>query len=169
MGQPLRRLTAAVAFSLLAVLAACAPVAQEPEAIAPMPGESRQADANAAASEESTFGEPIGLWEIPREVQMAYAKAICTAPESEFGYAGTFDEATGSCTTSNDMTSDADFLMRGLLSKDATQMRQATHQMLAQAGVQVPECPASGGSDEGTVSNECVIAAMRALTSYLSD
>jgi hypothetical protein len=166
------RLSAVVTFSLLATLAACATVAQKPGATAPEPGASRQADTNAAANEESTFGEPTGLWEIPRDVQVAYAKAVCTAPESEFGFGGIFDDTTLTCATRNDMTSDVSFLMRNLLAKDSTQMQQTIDQMLEQSGATVPECPRPGGSGDAknaAVTNECVIAAMQALTAYLND
>lgn len=122
-------------------------------------------EASAIAASGTTFGEPTGLWEIPREVQWAYAKAVCLAPESEFGFDGSFDDATGNCATGNDMTSDVQFLMRNLLSKDANQMSQATRQMLDQSGAEVPEC---AGSDPSTVTNDCVIAAMQALVSHLS-
>ena len=128
--------------------------------------------ASSPASEGSTFGEPSGLWEISRDVQVAYAKAVCTAPESEFGFGGTFDDTTLTCATRNDMTSDVSFLMRNLLAKDSTQMQQTVDQMLEQSGAKVPECPRPGGSGEtknAAVTNECVIAAMQALTAYLND
>lgn len=70
------------------------------------------------------------------------------------------------------MTSDVSFLMRNLLAKDSTQMQQTVDQMLEQSGATVPECPRPGGSGEtknAAVTNECVIAAMQALTAYLND
>jgi hypothetical protein len=120
----------------------------------------------------STFGEPSGLWDIPRDVQVAYFKAICTAPAEKFGYAGTYDDSTGTCLTSNDMESDLDFVMRGLLASDEEQMLQSTQFMVTQVGVPVEGCPTLEEYTtvaDLTITNDCVIAAMRALSGYLSD
>lgn len=126
----------------------------------------------APATEGSTFGEPTGLWEIPRDVQVAYFKAICTAPGTKFGYAGTFNEATGKCLTSSGMESDVDFVMRKFLASDADQMLQSTQFMIAQIGVPVEGCPTleEYSTVVGlTVTNECVVAALQAMTTYLSN
>lgn len=122
-------------------------------------------------STETTFGKPSGLWDIPRNVQVDYFKAICTAPAERFGYAGTYDESTGTCLTSNDMESDVDFLMRGLLASDARQMLQSTQMMVAQVGVPVEGCPTLEEYTtvaDLTITNDCVIAAMKALTAHLN-
>jgi hypothetical protein len=124
-----------------------------------------------AADSETTFGKPSGLWDIPRNVQVDYFKAICTAPAEKFGYAGTYDESTGTCLTSNDMESDVDFLMRGLLASDARQMLQSTQMMVAQVGVPVEGCPTLEEYTtvaDLTITNDCVIAAMKALTAHLN-
>ncbi|MFM8155720.1 MAG: hypothetical protein ACKOAF_06555 [Actinomycetes bacterium] len=158
----------AVSVLLVAALAGCG---SSSTASAP-PASPSSVPPSTSASEGSTFGEPSGLWDIPRDVQVAYAKAVCTAPESEFGFGGTFDDTTLTCATRNDMTSDVSFLMRNLLAKDSTQMQQTVDQMLEQSGATVPECPRPGGSGEtknAAVTNECVIAAMQALTAYLND
>ncbi|MGI9137290.1 MAG: hypothetical protein ACR2JS_09585 [Candidatus Nanopelagicales bacterium] len=128
--------------------------------------------ASTPVSEGSTFGEPTGLWDIPRDVQAAYFTAICMAPATKFGYAGTFNQATGKCLTSNDMESDVDFVMRRILASDAEQMRQSTQFMVTQVGVPVEGCPTLEEYNtvaDLTVTNECVIAAMKALTAYLSN
>lgn len=127
---------------------------------------------SAPASEGSTFGEPSGLWDIPRDVQVAYFKAICTAPGSKLGLGGTFDDATGKCRTPNDMESDVDFGVRGLLASDAEQMRQSTQFMVTQVGVPVEGCPTPEEYStvvDLTITNDCVIAAMKALATYLSN
>jgi hypothetical protein len=123
-------------------------------------------------TEGSTFGEPTGLWEIPRDVQVAYFTAICTAPATKFGYAGTFNQATGKCLTSSDMESDVDFVMRNFLASDTDQMRQSTQFIIAQVGVPVEGCPTLEEYNTVvglTVTNECVVAALQAMTTYLSN
>ncbi len=127
---------------------------------------------SATQSQISTFGEPSGLWDIPRDVQVAYVKAICTAPGSKFGFGGTFNDATQKCLTANGMESDVDFGMRGLLANDAEQMRQSTQFMVTQAGVPVDGCPTVEEYTtvvDLTITNDCVIAAMKATITYLGN
>ncbi len=128
--------------------------------------------ATSAVSEGSTFGEPTGLWEIPRAVQVAYFAAICTAPGTKLGYAGTFNKVTGKCLTSSGMESDVDFVMRKFLASDADQMLQSTQFMVNEVGVPVTGCPTPEEYNTVvglTVTNECVVAALQAMTTYLSN
>jgi hypothetical protein len=165
-------LLATMATAVAVALAGCSAQASSASANSVAPSLPAAAGTESIAGEESTFGESTGLWKIPREVQVAYAKAVCTAPASEFGFDGTFDDATRTCATRNDMTSDVAFLMRNLLAKDSTQMQQTVDQMLEQSGATVPDCPrpgVSGDAKNAAVTNECVIAAMQALTAYLND
>ena len=127
---------------------------------------------SAPASEESTFGEPSGLWDIPREVQVAYYKAICTAPGTKLGISGTFNDATEKCLSPNGMESDVDFGVRGLLANNLDQMRQSTQSMVAQVGLPVADCPTLEDYStvvDLTITNDCVISAMKALTTFLNN
>lgn len=70
------------------------------------------------------------------------------------------------------MESDLDFVMRNLLASDAEQMRQTTQFMVGQIGVAVQGCPTPEEYNTVvglTVTNDCVIAALKALTTYLSN
>lgn len=158
--------------ALAALLAGCSSSSGSASSANPSAAASSTPASSAPASEGSTFGEPTGLWEIPRDVQAAYFKAICTAPATKFGYAGTFNEATGKCLTSSDMESDVDFVMRKFLASDADQMLQSTQFMIAQIGVPVDGCPTL--KDYNTVvglkvTNECLVAALQAMATYLSN
>lgn len=165
-------LAALAAVSLAAVLVGCSSSTGSSSGATPSAATATTSASSALASEGSTFGEPTGLWEIPRDVQVAYFTAICTAPATKFGYAGTFNQATGKCLTSSDMESDVDFVMRNFLASDADQMRQSTQFMIAQIGVPVEGCPTLEEYNTVvglTVTNECVVAALQAMTTYLSN
>ena len=168
-----RVLTCTAASAALAVLlSGCSSSSGSASSANPSAAASSTPASSAPASEGSTFGEPTGLWEIPREVQAAYFKAICTAPATKFGYAGTFNNGTGKCLTSSDMESDVDFVMRKFLASDAEQMRQSTQFMVTQVGVPVEGCPTFEEFNTVvglTVTNECVVAALQVMATYLSN
>jgi hypothetical protein len=70
------------------------------------------------------------------------------------------------------MQSDVDFVMRRILASDAVQMLQSTQFMVAQIGEPVEGCPtlAEYSTVVGlTVTNDCVVAALQAMTTYLSN
>jgi hypothetical protein len=123
-----------------------------------------------ASQESSTV--PAGVWDVPREVQVAYVKALCTASGAKFGLGGTFDDATQICTTPDGKSSDVDSWIGSLLSSDARQMLQSTQMMVVQVGVPVEGCPTPeeyNTVSDLTVTNDCVIAALKAETAYLSN
>lgn len=126
---------------------------------------------SAPASEQSA-SVPVGVWDVPREVQVAYVKALCTASGAKFGLGGTFDDAAEMCTTPDGKLSDVDSWIGPLLASDARQMLQSTQMMIVQVGVPVEGCPTPEEYNtvvDLAVTNDCVIAALKAETAYLSN
>jgi len=112
------------------------------------------------------------MWDVPRDVQVAYYKAICTGSGAKLGIGGTFDDAAETCTAPDGSVTDASSGVLNLLASDAEQMRQSTQFMVTQVGVPVEGCPTPeeyNTSVDLTISNDCVIAAMKAVTTYMSN
>ncbi len=131
---------------------------------------SSQASAPEVSADSSLT--PAGVWDVPREVQVAYVKALCTASGAKFGLGGTFDDAAETCTTPDGKSSDVDSWLAPLLASDARQMLQSTQMMIVQVGVPVEGCPTPEEYNtvvDLTVTNDCVIAALKAETDYLSN
>lgn len=157
-----RILAVSAGFGLAAGLVGCSSASNsEPNAVM----------SSARASEESAT-VPEGVWDVPREVQVAYVKALCTASGAKFGLGGTFDDASETCTTPDGKSSDVDSWLAPLLASDARQMLQSTQMMIVQVGVPVEGCPTPEEYNtvvDLTVTNDCVIAALKAETAYLSN